>query len=128
MNRGKVLCQLRDIKPDLNYSGYWSLFGGGLGEEESPEQGLIRELREELPGTKITAVTYKQIIPIRNNLFCNDHDVYLFFGATSARIAEITCLEGSGVAYWTLDELTKLRFVEFLVPLLQAHREELESL
>ncbi len=44
---GKVLLQHRtDDAPRL--PGYWALFGGGIEEGETPEQGLKRELMEEI--------------------------------------------------------------------------------
>jgi len=45
---GKFLLQLRDDYPNILYPGYWGLFGGHLEPGESPEQGLQRELLEEI--------------------------------------------------------------------------------
>ena len=43
---GKILFQLRD-KNGRN-PNKWGIFGGGIKKNESPEQALMRELREEL--------------------------------------------------------------------------------
>ena len=40
--------QLRDNIPGIAYPGMWSLFGGALEPDEDPEQGLRREIMEEL--------------------------------------------------------------------------------
>jgi 8-oxo-dGTP diphosphatase len=40
--------QLRDNIPGIAYPGMWSLFGGALELDEDPEQGLRREIMEEL--------------------------------------------------------------------------------
>lgn len=45
---GQFLLQLRDDLPDIAYPGQWGLFGGHLEPGETPEQGLKRELIEEI--------------------------------------------------------------------------------
>ncbi len=45
---GKFLMQLRDDIPTIIYPGYWAFFGGHLEPGELPEEGLRRELAEEI--------------------------------------------------------------------------------
>ena len=45
---GKFLLQLRDDYPFILYPGHWGLFGGHLESGESPQEGLERELLEEI--------------------------------------------------------------------------------
>lgn len=45
---GKFLMQLRDDIPGILYPGQWGFFGGHLDPGEEPEQGIIREVREEI--------------------------------------------------------------------------------
>ncbi|MCM1983940.1 NUDIX hydrolase [Lyngbya confervoides] len=47
-NPWRFLMQLRDPLPTIVYPGHWGLFGGHLEPGESPEQGLRRELWEEI--------------------------------------------------------------------------------
>lgn len=42
------LCQLRSQKKGIFYPGHWGLFGGAVEPDECPENGLRRELLEEL--------------------------------------------------------------------------------
>lgn len=42
------LMQLRDDRENILYPGKWGLFGGHLELDETPETGLIREVREEI--------------------------------------------------------------------------------
>ena len=45
---GKYLMQLRDNIPNILYPGVWAFFGGHLEPGEEPEEGLKRELIEEI--------------------------------------------------------------------------------
>ena len=53
----RYLMQLRDQKPGIFYPGHWGLFGGGIEPGESAEDGLRRELFEEL-GLEAESVSY----------------------------------------------------------------------
>lgn len=45
---GRYLCQLRSQKPGIFYPEHWGLFGGAVDAGECAEDGLKRELLEEL--------------------------------------------------------------------------------
>lgn len=42
------LMQLRDDYEHILFPGQWGLFGGHLNQEETPQAGIIREVREEI--------------------------------------------------------------------------------
>jgi 8-oxo-dGTP diphosphatase len=44
----KLLIYLRDDKPEIPFPNHWDLFGGHVEENETPEEALVRELKEEL--------------------------------------------------------------------------------
>ncbi len=46
--RGRVLLQRRDAKTSIYFPGLWGVFGGSCEGEETPEQAILREIREEL--------------------------------------------------------------------------------
>ncbi len=48
---GRVLLQLREDRPNVSFGGYWGLFGGRIETGETPYEGLLRELEEELAFT-----------------------------------------------------------------------------
>lgn len=45
---GRYLMQLRDDIPTIAYPGHWCLFGGAVEPGEDEQQGMRRELDEEL--------------------------------------------------------------------------------
>lgn len=45
---GRYLLQHRDHAPHVDFPGCWGLFGGSRDGDESHDQALLRELREEL--------------------------------------------------------------------------------
>lgn len=47
-DKGEVLLQLRDDKPELRYPNHWTFFGGAVEDGESPDEAIARELMEEL--------------------------------------------------------------------------------
>lgn len=46
--KGEILLQLRDNNPALPYPNCWGTFGGQIEDGETPEQAIIREIKEEL--------------------------------------------------------------------------------
>lgn len=43
-----LIIYLRDDKPEIPFPGHWDLIGGHVEEGETPEQALVREVREEI--------------------------------------------------------------------------------
>jgi ADP-ribose pyrophosphatase YjhB (NUDIX family) len=63
---GRYVMQLRDVKPEIFHPGCWGCFGGALEIGESEENGLKRELSEELdfsPGyfSKFISINFELI-------------------------------------------------------------------
>lgn len=50
---GDILVNLRDDDPRIIFPNQWSLIGGHVEQGESPEEGLVREVEEEI-GYRLT--------------------------------------------------------------------------
>jgi 8-oxo-dGTP diphosphatase len=46
--RNRLIIYLRDDKPDIPFPNHWDLIGGHVEEGETPEQALVREVKEEI--------------------------------------------------------------------------------
>ena len=103
---GRILCQLRDNKPDIIYPGYWSCTPGGHVEEgELPQDAIVRELFEEF---EIKIAGLKQLA----TLVEMEGDISGTYHAFSANLAspmdQIVCNEGIKAEFFSIDDAIKL--------------------
>ena len=47
-DKGEFLLALRDNKPGIPFPNHWDLIGGHVEDGETPEEALVREVKEEL--------------------------------------------------------------------------------
>ncbi len=95
---GLWLLQLRDDIEGIVAPGCWGLFGGHLEPGESPEEGLRRELQEEIAYTAANLQPWWRLE--------NDGRVRHFFrGPLSCPLGDLRLLEGQDLALVSLKEL-----------------------
>ncbi len=104
-DKDEVLLHLRDNKPTISCPNMWSLPGGYVEKDETPEQCIIREIHEEL-GVKLRAVSLFVALQ-RSYGFENT-----FWSKANLRVEDILLTEGQAVRWFTLDEIrnTKLGY------------------
>lgn len=101
-NNGEFLFQLRDNNPNIKNKNKWSLFGGGVDNEESPLNAAIRELKEEL-GIKISKTQLKKILTITIDKQKN----HIYKISLNKRTSELRLNEGSKMAYFKREDFLK---------------------
>jgi 8-oxo-dGTP pyrophosphatase MutT (NUDIX family) len=102
--QGKILLQLRDNNNKLPYPDCWGTFGGGVKEGETPEQAIIRELKEELDYDLVN-----------QEYFCNfpvgEYDIHVFIKTDpNIDVETLKVYEGQKAAFFSFEQLKKLKF------------------
>lgn len=89
---GDILVNLRDDDPRIIFPNQWSLIGGHVEEGESPEEGLVREVTEEI-GYQVT-----ERHPLAT--FFDGADVrHLYLAPIEAPIDDLALGEGQAIRF-----------------------------
>ncbi len=103
--RNQVLLFLRDNKLEIPYPNMWDVLGGHLEKSETPEECIIREMKEEI------GIELKDF-----NFLCEkeftDRIEFTFWKFWNAEISKIRLMEGQKLKWFTREEAaaTKLAY------------------
>jgi 8-oxo-dGTP diphosphatase len=111
-DNGEILLYLRDNKPGIPFPNHWDLIGGHVEEGESPEEALIREVKEELDLDLKDYSFYKKFECLSGDAYENTK--YIFTGKINIPIEEITLLEGERPQYFPRKEIPNVKFANIL--------------
>lgn len=105
---GKVLLQLR-CKHDFLYPNYWTLPGGKVKEDESPELAIVREVKEELG---LDLHHFKLFRTTVDNALNEVIERHIYWGSISEKAEDLILGEGVALRYFESKEisLTKIAF------------------
>ncbi|OGF69621.1 hypothetical protein A3H65_03995 [Candidatus Giovannonibacteria bacterium RIFCSPLOWO2_02_FULL_45_14] len=108
-NKNLILLQKRDGNTAM-FPNKWGFFGGGLEGNETPKEGLIRELKEEI------GLTFREdeLIPLWDNFFA-EYNVQRSLFVIKKWIPESSMIigEGEGVKWIPIDEIFEYDLSDF---------------
>jgi 8-oxo-dGTP diphosphatase len=108
----EILLYLRDNNPDIPFPDYWDLIGGHLEEGETPEEALVREVKEELNIDLKDYTFYKEYECLTGDAYENIK--YIYTGRINLTIEEITLLEGVRPQFFSREEIPYVKFANIL--------------
>jgi 8-oxo-dGTP diphosphatase len=111
-DKREFLLYLRDNKPDIPFPDHWDLIGGHIEEGETPEEALIREVKEELDIDLKDYTFYKRYDCLTGDAYENIK--YIYYGKINLPIEEITLMEGVRPQYFSRAEIPNVKFANIL--------------
>ena len=100
----KFLLMLRDDKPDIAYPNIWTLFGGNIEENESPEDCLKRELLEEI---NFELTNMKKFMENTRDQDGQEVEEHIFIAEVPEKIVNNKLNEGQKMKFFTIKEIDK---------------------
>ena len=122
----KILCQLRDDKPEVSYAGHWGVIGGQIEKNEDPLDAIKREIVEEI-SCNVEDIEFVNRINHLKTQYCEKHELFIFKGKLDKNSEDIKIGEGQRVDYFTVDEIENLRMSETLKEFIMKNRKKLLS-
>lgn len=110
--KGEFLLYLRDDKPTIPFPDHWDLIGGHVEEGETPEQALIREVKEELDLDLKEYEFFRMYECLTGDAYENLK--FIYSGKINLPIEKITLLEGVRAQYFKKEEISDVKFANIL--------------
>ena len=96
-DKKQVLLLLRDDKPDIPYPNMWDIPGGHVDDGETPEQCIVREMKEEMD----LNLEEFQLLSVMEFI---DRIEYTFWKKANLDIQSINLHEGQKLKWFTESE------------------------
>jgi 8-oxo-dGTP diphosphatase len=113
----RLMVYLRDDRPDIPFPNQWDFFGGHVEAGETPEEALVREVKEEL-GVELTQWSFFR------RYVCTEGDAYpnvkyLYWAKIDKMAEELTLYEGQRLLSIAPEQRRDLKFANILGQLLE---------
>jgi 8-oxo-dGTP diphosphatase len=116
--KGELLLLLRDNIPTIGYPDHWTIAGGVIEEEETPEEAALREVQEEI-GVRLAGVSLFQLYEIDDERREEPVPYYVYWSRLDRSAAELTLGEGQDMRFFRPEELPTLRIIPHETRILQ---------
>jgi len=109
---GELLLYLRDNKPGIPFPLHWDLIGGHVEEGETPEEALVREVKEELDFDLREFRFFRKYECPEGDVYPNVK--YIYSGRINIHAGEITLYEGDHARYFRREEIRDVKFANII--------------
>jgi 8-oxo-dGTP diphosphatase len=113
---GRLLVYLRDNKPTIPFPNCWDFFGGHIEELETPEQALVREVKEEVGVALHTWRFFRRYECISGDVYPNIK--HIFHAQIDRVTTELKLFEGQRMMAIGCAQRFELRFANILAAIL----------
>ena len=100
-DQGRVLLLLRDDNPEIPYPGMWDVPGGHVEKGETPEQCIVREMKEEI-GLDLRVFQLFSVTEF------DDRTEYTFWQKANLDLDKVRLNEGQRLKWFTKDEASNI--------------------
>ncbi len=111
-DKGELLLYLRDGNPGIPFPYHWDLIGGHLEEGETPEEALVREVKEEINIDLGEYKFFREYLCLEGDAYPNIK--YIYTGKIDLPVEEITLNEGERLQYFSKAEIGNVKFANIL--------------
>jgi 8-oxo-dGTP pyrophosphatase MutT (NUDIX family) len=126
--KGRYLLQLREDLPGVDFPNMWGLFGGSRDTGESPDNALLRELREELAFTAgLRRLFLISTFDARQWKLWNVRRAFYEVPSEESEIHNFVLGEGSSFGWFSVDDIMKLQVIPFDLAAILLHSQNRRS-